>query len=168
MFAPYLHNGQTHASLPSTGTRHDRDSPTVRKSQAGGYLPECYFDDMAGMVLETSQFSPSTITVSTYPGWALGARLRAVNLSAETITPRNSPCPSWARPQPRAKHQRHQRLAPQRQPSLNRAYSVHPQPQPPLALTPTYVVFGRQVEALRSAETLPARHPPFPRDKMSG
>lgn len=90
-----------------------------------------------------------------------GARLRAVNLSAETITPMNSPCPSWARPQPRASHQRHQRLTPQREPSLNRAYSVHPQPQPPLALKPTYVVFGRQVEALRSAETLPARRPPF-------
>lgn len=81
--------GQTHTSPPPTGTRHDRDSPMVRKCQAGGYLPEWYSDNMAGMVLETSQFFSSTITVSTYPGYR-HAR------PGHGTTPRQAPAPPAA------------------------------------------------------------------------
>lgn len=85
----------------------------VRKSQAGGYLPEWYFDNMAGMVLETSQFFPSTITVSTYPGWALG-------------------CPT-ASCKPKRRNHDIKELA---MPVLGMATN-------PLALTPTCRVLGR-------------------------
>jgi len=127
-----------------------------------------YLDSLAGMVFETSQFFPSTITVSAYPGWALG-------------------CPTaCCQPRRRNHHTRGLAMPVMGYPALNISATSGWLPSgnhlrtastpyiPPttaanrsaLALTPTCAVFGRQVEALRSGETLPARCRPFPQRDM--